>query len=154
MPDRVLSRESRALAIAPSYPADLSPIPPVNTRIESPQSGRQRSNLYLADSRTLTSFGRLLALLVSVPVSAHVGVSFGEVWDTAAKFRELWPPSRLTEHAWMWQPLLVCPNLVAGMTASKCYSSCYSSLRVLGAFRVGWCRLMSRAVSRDIAANI
>ena len=29
----------------------------------------------------------------------------------------------------------------------------FSSIRVLGAFRAGWCRMMSRAVRRRIAAS-
>ena len=49
-----------------------------------------------------------------------------------------------------WQTLLVCPNLVAGWPVRKCYSSCYSSIRVLGAFS---CRLMSRSVASRIGAD-
>jgi hypothetical protein len=36
--------------------------------------------------------------------------------------------------------------------ALKCHSSCYSSIRVLGAFRVGWCRSATQAVLWHITA--
>jgi hypothetical protein len=54
-------------------------------------------------------------------------------WDTAGNPENCGPPSRPPR---MWQPLLVCPNL-AGWPVTKCYSSCYSLIRVLGTFRVG-----------------
>jgi hypothetical protein len=60
------------------------------------------------------------------------------------KFRELWPLPDLTERA--SNVAATAPNLVARMPVTKCYSSCYSLLRVLGAFPVGWCRTMSGAV--------
>ncbi len=62
--------------------------------------------------------------------------------------------SRLTEHAENVAATAREPE--SGRRdgpVAKCYSSCYSLLGVLGAFRVGWCRMMSRAVSRHIAAS-
>ena len=69
-----------------------------------------------------------------------------QVWATARKFRELWPHSRLTELAENVATRARVPesDRRAG-PATKWYSSCYSLLGVLGAFRLGWCRMMSRA---------
>jgi hypothetical protein len=70
------------------------------------------------------------------------------------KFREFLSPSRSSEQAGNFSKSWIAAKTSPSDLQPKCYSSCYSLIRVFGAFRVGCCRMASRAVSRDTAATI
>ena len=70
------------------------------------------------------------------------------------KFREFLPPSRSSEQVGNFSKSWIAAKTSSSDLQPKCYSSCYSLIRVFGAFRVGCCRLTSRAVSRHISPNI
>ena len=83
--------------------------------------------------------------------SARIGAPF---IATRRKFRESLPIRLGSAYRRRGESLPVGPNRFPATPGLKCYSSCYSLIRVLEAFRVGWCRMASRAVLRQITANV
>ncbi len=138
-----------------------SPVEGNNSRNSAGPNRRDRpinhrpDSIAAPDEWTITSRFPRIRIIALTPTASRIAgpvISFRSGPGPEIP-RNCGPIPRLTElaedgnqysGARIWSP---------GWPVTKCYSSCYSLLGVLGAFCVGWCRMMSRAVGRQIAAS-